>query len=195
MKRDALAEGRVRRQTRAAAPVHEVQIPVRLQRVRGRGRRPRGRPSRTRASAAPSGARSSTSLGVAERLLAVEVDDHDEVREPVVGGEHRRLPDRALVALGVAENDEARARGALQPCRQRRAGADREALAERAGARSRRRRRSCSGCAPSSVPSVQYAARSSRRARVRSVRARRRGRARRGPSTGRSGRGRDRPGR
>ena len=40
---------------------------------------------------------------MAESLLSVDVDDGDEIRQPVMGGEHHRLPDRALVALGVAE--------------------------------------------------------------------------------------------
>jgi hypothetical protein len=43
---------------------------------------------------------------VAEGLLAVVVDDRDEVREPVVCGEHDRLPEGTLVALGVAHEDE-----------------------------------------------------------------------------------------
>src|SRR5215475_9994906 len=45
-------------------------------------------------------------LRVAERLLAVDVDQRDEVAEAVVRGEHRRLPYRALVALGVAQQGE-----------------------------------------------------------------------------------------
>ena len=70
---------------------------------------------------------------VAERLLAVDVDDRDEVAEPVVGGEHHRLPDRALVALGVAHEHERAPRAARELRGERRARRDREAVAERAG--------------------------------------------------------------
>ena len=40
---------------------------------------------------------------LAQRLLAVAVDDGGQVAEPVVGGEHDRFPYRSLIALGVAE--------------------------------------------------------------------------------------------
>src|SRR4051794_15381347 len=40
---------------------------------------------------------------VAERLLAVDVDDRGQIAEPAMTGEHRRLPRRAFVALGVAQ--------------------------------------------------------------------------------------------
>ena len=36
-------------------------------------------------------------------LQAVVVDDRDEVGEALVGGEHRRLPDLALLQLAIAE--------------------------------------------------------------------------------------------
>src|SRR3712207_4832182 len=64
---------------------------------------------------------------VAERLLAVDVDEGDEVREAVMGGEHRGLPYRALVELRVGEDHEDAAPRALHASGQRGSGADREA--------------------------------------------------------------------
>ena len=65
-------------------------------------------------------------------LLVVDVDQADQVVEPVVRGAHRRLPGRALVELAVGHRvvDEGRVLLLLQP--QRHADADRQALAERA---------------------------------------------------------------
>ena len=110
-----------------------------------RGRRPRGVP-----------AEGSEALGerrevehvarVAERLLAVDVDDRDEVGEPVVGGEHDRLPDRALVAL--ARRSSSTNTPPDEPCSRagkRGTGADRQALAERAGREVDARRRRARG--------------------------------------------------
>ena len=44
--------------------------------------------------------------GVPQGLQAVQVHDRAQGREPVVPREHGRLPDLALVALGVAEQGE-----------------------------------------------------------------------------------------
>ena len=52
---------------------------------------------------------------VAERLLPVGVDNRSEAPEAVVRGEHRRLPERALVALGVADQHEDAPLRALHP--------------------------------------------------------------------------------
>jgi len=41
-----------------------------------------------------------------ERLELVVIDDSTKVREPVMPGEHRRFPDRPLVAFAVAKDDE-----------------------------------------------------------------------------------------
>ena len=99
--------------------------------------RDRGRPppaSQPKAAhRASSGERSSTRCGVVERLLAVQVDDRDQVRQPVLGREHHRLPHAALVALGIAhEHVDAPAR-ARHPRGQSGAGAERQTLSERAG--------------------------------------------------------------
>src|SRR5947209_2752376 len=68
-----------------------------------------------------------------QRLELVVVDDRAEVAQAVVRREHRRLPRRALVAFAVAEHDED-ALVAAQPSEvERHAGADAEAVAERAG--------------------------------------------------------------
>ena len=91
-----------------------------------------GLPAERRASA-PRSSEVEHVARVAERLLAVQVDDRHELVEPVVGGEHHRLPDRALVALGVAEQHARRAGRGLQAGRERRPGSQREAVAERAG--------------------------------------------------------------
>ena len=72
-------------------------------------------------------------LRVTERLLPVQVDDGDQVRQPVVGREHHRLPEGALVALGIADERESPPPRPLQLGRQRGAGRDRQPLPERAG--------------------------------------------------------------
>src|SRR5205823_2630385 len=69
-------------------------------------------------------------LRVAERLLAVQIDDRDEVGEAVVRGKHHRLPERALIALRVADEDEAPAPRALQARRERRSRRQREPLSQ-----------------------------------------------------------------
>ena len=69
---------------------------------------------------------------VSERLLAVDIDDRDEVRQTVVGREHHSLPQRALVALRVAGHHVDRARRALQARSECGSRSDREALPERA---------------------------------------------------------------
>ena len=113
----------------------------------GRARRPRGRPSRRRPSARAT-ARGRGRRRVAERLLAVEVDQRDEVG---AGGGRRtcRLPDRALVALGVAQ--EARSRGV--PSRWRRPASAAPAAIESPWPSEPVEKStpcsSCSGCAPS----------------------------------------------
>src|SRR5438093_5455309 len=71
---------------------------------------------------------------VAERLLAVVVDDGNEVGEPMVRGEYHRLPHGTLVQLRVAEEDEDPPRRSLQPRGQCGAGADRQSVSEGAGA-------------------------------------------------------------
>ena len=68
-----------------------------------------------------------------ERLLAVQIDDDGEPPETVMGGVHDRLPDRALVALGVAHEDEDAALRALEARRERGADAHRQPESQRAG--------------------------------------------------------------
>ena len=79
------------------------------------------------------GSRSCTSCVLAVCLVLVVIDDRGEVREPVLAGAHRRLPDRPLVALAVAEDHE-HARVRLgKPQVEGHPEADGQAVAERAG--------------------------------------------------------------
>src|SRR5688572_13163335 len=60
---------------------------------------------------------------IAQRLLTVEIDDRGEIRQPVVRGKHRRLPDGTFIAFRVAQQRERPAVRFLQsrrPCRARR---------------------------------------------------------------------------
>ena len=106
---DALAEDRAARPARAAAPASRSS--ARIVSASATGSWPS-----TSCTSQPNARQRSADrrevehvLRVAERLLAVDVDDRDEVRQPVVRGEHHGLPDRALVALGVAEQARTRA--------------------------------------------------------------------------------------
>ena len=72
-------------------------------------------------------------VGARGRLPLVVVDDDADVFELLRGGEHRGLPDRALVVLAVGQQREDAEALALDPARQRHAAAERQAVAERAG--------------------------------------------------------------
>src|SRR5579884_3004561 len=69
----------------------------------------------------------------AERLQLVVVDNRAEIGEAMMAGEHRRFPDRALVAFAVAENREHALAAAEPPQVERHSGSNAEAVAERAG--------------------------------------------------------------
>ena len=70
---------------------------------------------------------------VAVDLLVVVVDDAAEMVEPVMGGEHRRLPDLTLLLLPVAHHAIDPARMVVDARRHGDAAAHRESLPERAG--------------------------------------------------------------
>ena len=102
---------------------------------RGRGRRPRARPSRTPPTSSRSGRERQHLVAAAGRLPLVVVDDDADVLELLGGREHRRLPDRALVALAVAQQREDAVAAALDPAASAMPSAERQAVAERAGRR------------------------------------------------------------
>ena len=66
-------------------------------------------------------------------VLAVVDHQQREVSEPQLGGQHDRLPVRALVQLGVAGQDNDAPIGALGPQREGDADRERQAVAERTG--------------------------------------------------------------
>src|SRR5204862_8259933 len=69
---------------------------------------------------------------VAERLLPVDVDDRRQAGEAPVTREHRRLPRRALVALGVAQQAVDAPLRCVESRGERGSAGGREPLAERA---------------------------------------------------------------
>ena len=66
-------------------------------------------------------------------LQFVVVDQRHEIIQPVLGGAHRRLPDRTFVDFAVAEQHEGAIGTSAHPRGQRKPDADRQAMAERAG--------------------------------------------------------------
>ena len=71
--------------------------------------------------------------GVSKRLLTVEIHDRDQIAQTVMPCELSSLPDRTLVQLGVAKDDDCARAASLHPRRDRGAGTDREALPEGPG--------------------------------------------------------------
>ena len=132
---------------------------------------------------------------VAERLLAVDVDDRDEAREPVVGGEHDRLPDRALVALGIAHQHERAPRRCPRGGRRAPSPRPSESPWPSEPVEKSTPGSTCSGCVaePAAVAAVARELVGVDHARSRATR--RTAPGSRGPSRARSGRVRDRPGR
>src|SRR5581483_46262 len=72
-------------------------------------------------------------LGEARGLDLAVVDDRGEVREPMLAGAERRLPDRALVDLAITHDDEDAAVALLHARGERHPDADRQSVAKRAG--------------------------------------------------------------
>ena len=72
-----------------------------------------------------------------------------------MGREHDGLPERALVALGVADQHEHAPRRALEAGRERGAGAERQPVTERAGREVDAGERCAPGGTLSSLPSPQ----------------------------------------
>ena len=71
-------------------------------------------------------------FAAAGRLPAIEVHDGQHIGEPASGGEHGRFPDRALVALAVAQHHPHPVVAPLDAARQRHAGAERQPVSQRA---------------------------------------------------------------